>query len=653
MRFSLYLSIPLLLSFQGCRDKSSSKAPVIPPIELVNSLDSDPIIPEPSVAADFFSRRANNARGGTAPVALWGSKQNPVVDMLSGFDALWTKGQIVYTSDDLNNVTTDIAPTSEWNKGVPTAVGLETLKKNVAYVVAATRARTEQEGRSVYFDDRRKQPYSVIEGLGPLAEPYRIGSGAFTTITTIPDDTLSKKYDDAGNEAGLVTSELGAMVTLVDKVRTNGSTEPSKRTYLYPRPYRLNENSVVEETGETETIGSTVFPIYRSAVQVLPQLKAVRSTTPFSDSGFVSGHTNLAYLSAYALAYAVPERFQELITRASELGDSRIKAGMHSPLDVMGGRVVATAIAASNLCDPAFAKHRTDAQAQARQYFAATVTHDTISLYDFAHSGDPSADRFSDWSANKRNFEKRLTYNFPAIGRTDAPMQVPHCAEALLETRLPYLTPQQRRAVLYTTGLASGFPVIDDPEGWGRLDLFAAADGYGALPFNVTVTMQASLGGFNAKDTWKNDISGPGQLTKAGTGTLVLAGNNSYAGGTVLQEGTLVAKSPSALGQGLVKIEGGQLQLQSTGHVWIRGNFQQKTSARLSLAAGQVLLVDGRAELGGVLELSFASQPASGQKIEVLKAESLLGTFDSISYPGLTKIPEVQYTGRSLILIFR
>ncbi len=59
-------------------------------------------------------------------------------------------------------------------------------------------------------------------------------------------------------------------------------------------------------------------------------------------------------------------------------------------------------------------------------------------------------------------------------------MMVPKGAEVLLETRFPYLD-NTRRWVLATTGLPSGYPVLDDPEGWGRLDLYSAADGYGAL----------------------------------------------------------------------------------------------------------------------------------------------------------------------------
>ncbi|MFX7816341.1 hypothetical protein ABTK28_20540, partial [Acinetobacter baumannii] len=89
-------------------------------------------------------------------------------------------------------------------------------------------------------------------------------------------------------------------------------------------------------------------------------------------------------------------------------------------------------------------------------------------------------------------------------------------AEVLLETRFPYLSADQRRVVLKTTELASGYPVLDDAEGWGRLNLFAAADGYGAFNGNVIVSMDATQGGFNAADTWRNAISGAGKLTLQG-----------------------------------------------------------------------------------------------------------------------------------------
>ncbi len=106
--------------------------------------------------------------------------------------------------------------------------------------------------------------------------------------------------------------------------------------------------------------------------------------------------------------------------------------------------------------------------------------------------------------------------------------RVPQGAEALLETRLLYLDGEQRRDVLKTTEIASGYPLLDDAEGYGRLNLFAAADGYAAFEQDVTVTMDAAKGGFNSIDTWRNDITGKGRLVKRGNGILGLSGANSY-----------------------------------------------------------------------------------------------------------------------------
>lgn len=119
--------------------------------------------------------------------------------------------------------------------------------------------------------------------------------------------------------------------------------------------------------------------------------------------------------------------------------------------------------------------------------------------------------------ANKALYRERLTYGFDQdMCKAGPEMVVPKGAEVLLETRLPYLNSAQRRVVLYTTGIDSGYPVLDETNGWGRLDLIAAADGYGAFYGDVYVNMDGSLGGFHATDSWDNDINGQGMLTKDG-----------------------------------------------------------------------------------------------------------------------------------------
>ncbi len=138
-----------------------------------------------------------------------------------------------------------------------------------------------------------------------------------------------------------------------------------------------------------------------------------------------------------------------------------------------------------------------------------------------------------------QNYAYYLTYDLPAVGPTNLAPVVPADAYVLIETRFPYsLSVDQLDAILATTELPSG-GALDNGSGWARLNLYAAAGGYGAFPSNVTVDMNAALGGFNAFDVWSNNISGPGGLTLQGSGTLVLAGDDTFTGGVNVQGGAL------------------------------------------------------------------------------------------------------------------
>jgi Enoyl-CoA hydratase/isomerase len=75
----------------------------------------------------------------------------------------------------------------------------------------------------------------------------------------------------------------------------------------------------------------------------------VDATNPYSDASYVSGATNLGYNQALGLAFLVPQQYKDLLARAADLGNNRILAGMHSPLAVIGGRIQATAITATNI----------------------------------------------------------------------------------------------------------------------------------------------------------------------------------------------------------------------------------------------------------------------------------------------------------------
>ncbi|UOK64153.1 phosphatase PAP2 family protein [Paenibacillus sp. OVF10] len=102
-------------------------------------------------------------------------------------------------------------------------------------------------------------------------------------------------------------------------------------------------------SGGTKSTGEKHYQQYETNVKLIPALtyvKRIAEDGRGKDGGFPSGHTSAAYLSVFPLAYATPERFTELLTRAAQLGENRIVTGMHSPLDVIGGRIQSTAMAA-------------------------------------------------------------------------------------------------------------------------------------------------------------------------------------------------------------------------------------------------------------------------------------------------------------------
>lgn len=419
-----------------------------------------------------------------------------------------------------------------------------------------------------------------------------------------------------------------------------------KGFYKFARPYRW---SAADSSLPTVT--------------VLPELQVRRAagidaaaaqTRAQQDSDFPSGHTAEFVRYSMAVAYVAPQRFHEAVARGMEAGENRIRAGMHSALGVMGGRMLGSSVwmpflkgAGDRGLSYTEAERRSifeQAQAQLR---AKMGVNNGVELWDAAHQYSISDDRFADFETARADYLHRLTFGFAQDpSKAGQPAVVPKGMETLLETRLPYLSAEQRRAVLKTTAIDSGYPVLDDEEGFGRLNLFDAASGYGKFEADVTVTMNNRMDGFCASgfcsfDQWRNDISGAGKLSKQGTGTLALTGHNSYSGGTIVSAGTLRADSVAALGSGAVYIDGGTLATHGT-QVTIDSTFTQKTGAlQLALASqtAGTLVVKDHAALAGALQITFVNgyAPKAGETIVVLSAKGVHKQFDSVAVAGFAK----------------
>lgn len=601
-------------------------------------VDSAPI---PSAPA-FVDNVATNQRGDARYATL---STNAAVRVLSRFLDLWQPATMLVdagVSAPANGAFPAISPSTCSglpNSGVScgTILNDAVLSANVQYVINATTARTPQQADAAYYDDRRGKGYSVTDGMGPLTAAWRTAAQQTTSITSVPADATTVLYNDSGNNVGVGSSSgnasFGKVVDLLNEMGNNASTEPSKRFFKYARPYR-----------------------WSTSVVVAPTLVPAESTTPATDGGFISGHTAEAVRDATTMAWLVPERFQEMISRGLELGENRILAGMHSPLDVIGGRMLALAVSAANLT--AYASDAQAAYTQAHQTLQQLTGTSAATFSAFAHSGTTATDRFADYSTNQAAFLRRMTFGFGAIESTNAPPVVPKGAEILLQTRFPYLSADQRRVVLKTTELPSGYPVMDDAEGWGRLNLFAAADGYGAFNGNVIVSMDASQGGLNAADLWRNDVAGAGKLTLQGSGTLTLAGNNSYTGGTQVSGGTLAAASATAFGKGDVYVgSGGGVQIAANAPVTIATRYTQLDNTTLELDidgnGGGRLRVGGTLTVtGGTLHVKFVNgyTPKAGDTIALIDGAAAAAKFSTVTVDGFKATPVYTATGVSITL---
>ena len=115
-----------------------------------------------------------------------------------------------------------------------------------------------------------------------------------------------------------------------------------------------------------------------------------------------------------------------------------------------------------------------------------------------------------------------------------------------------------------------------------------------------------SVGGSNAGTVFDGIVSGSGGLTKTGTGTLNLTGENSYGGTTVVEAGTLAVGG--TLRSAALDLRGGTLTLASAGRLLATPGVTVARGATLALGGDETA---GAVTLGGMLAGSATLSAAS------------------------------------------
>lgn len=233
-------------------------------------------------------------------------------------------------------------------------------------------------------------------------------------------------------------------------------------------------------------------------------------------------------------------------------------------------------------------------------------------------------------------------------------------AAALVWQAFPYFSNDLVRQTILGTADPLGGSQPNTTFGYGELDVGKAVQG--PAQFNWG-DVSVSFDGLTS--TWSNDIRGAGGLIKNGTGTLVLAGNDTYSGGTQISGGILKTTYPlpgdvtvgSAGTLDSDSAPGVHGSLTNAGTVVVRqetsevgGNYTQTGTGMLSINLGALLQVAGTAQLGGTLNVLGETEGyISNSHTDVLDANGgVNGTFAQLTTsPGVFLDTTVQYTSTS------
>ena len=234
-------------------------------------------------------------------------------------------------------------------------------------------------------------------------------------------------------------------------------------------------------------------------------------------------------------------------------------------------------------------------------------------------------------------------------------------AAALVWQAFPYFSNDLVRQTLLGTADPLGGSQPNPVFGYGELDVGRAVQG--PMQFNWG-DVSVSFDGITS--TWSNDISGAGGLIKNGSGTLILAGTDTYAGGTQVLGGSLQATQPLpgnvTLGSGgtLDAVPGVAGSIDNSGTVAVKGgdtsvggNYTQTATGTLSVSLGSVLGVTGKAQLAGSLNISGEdSGYVTNSHQNVLSATGgVNGTFATFTQsPGVFLSSTPQYTSNTVWL---
>jgi hypothetical protein len=345
-------------------------------------------------------------------------------------------------------------------------------------------------------------------GAGYLARAHYIDRTHFTSLSGTVADVIayaeattgmnsnSSKYFFANAtidgktpvsvEAMAILKEIGGHTDMFGTGYGLPAGTPGADVYGDSRPFQT-------EPRTSQIVGLDYFNV--------PADNGVYSRGPImnliNSPSYPSGHTTYGYMGSVVLAILVPERYQQMIARSAEYGNSRILMGAHYAMDVIAGRTLAIYDMAHLLADdPAYMGRALKGASTIKDFRAAIeAARAEVSTALQAACGKAIQDcsredtgRLSNPAANEAFYAVTQTYGLPVVYPRNADAveivgRLTPEAGYLLTVAFPSLSLEQADQILTETeGPGGGF--LDDGSPFGvysRLNLYAAAGRAAAL----------------------------------------------------------------------------------------------------------------------------------------------------------------------------
>lgn len=143
-----------------------------------------------------------------------------------------------------------------------------------------------------------------------------------------------------------------------------------------------------------------------------------------TEGAFPSGHSSIGNSTALLYAVLLPESYQDLLQSAVEFGRSRNNLGVHYPLDIIGGRMMAyysmTQMLANNadyvVGDFAAAVQQASQALRAQLGSAIAVPYAACATNIASCVGSSVFPTASQFATNLATYASNLTYGLPSVG---------------------------------------------------------------------------------------------------------------------------------------------------------------------------------------------------------------------------------------------